>query len=983
LRVSAAASIVEASSSRRRATAPPPASTGRWPEISRILDAALELSPAERARYVEAACAGDAALHAEITRLLQTSPNAVDFLDQPAAAYAAPYVHEVGDGSNAAEGARVGPYRIVGEAGHGGMGTVYLAERADDEYRKRVALKLVRGGLALDDHLVRRFRDERQILASLDHPGIAKLLDGGVTPEGLPWFAMEYVEGRPIDQYVAEAQLSIIGRIELFLAVCDAVQYAHRNLVVHRDLKPSNILVTACGEVKLLDFGIAKMVAGEDAAATQSGFRAMTPEYASPEQLRGGAITVASDVYSLGVLLYELLSGQRPYRVESREPLELARAILEEAPVPPSERAPERDRRRLRGDLDVIVSTALRKEPERRYGSVELLSGDLRRHLDGLPVSARADTLAYRAAKFVGRHRLGVAAGLAVGLALVGGLGAALWQARLASREAAKEREVRQFVVGVFRVASPDQALGHDITARELLERGTRRIDSALAGQPEVRSELLGVLGEIHLELGLYPRADSLLRRSLQLARSGSVATDLVVADRLAALSTALIEEAQFDAADSLLQQVLAIRRRKLGDDDSSVAATLSLMGSVQRRQGDYARAESLHRAALAIDRRRFGSEHRVVAEDLNDLGVVLIDAGKLVSADSAQGEAVAIRRKLLAADDPNLLTSLHNLANLRLKQGELAQAESLFRQVLEVRRRLYPQGHPLMATDIADLGDLMVQAGRRSEAEPLFREALAMRRSLLGPDHPETINAVNSLGVLKFFNGDFAGAEEDIRQVLNNWRRTLGDEHPNTLMATNNLAAILREEGKYRQAELMMRELLATRRRVFGTAHRDVAQSLQNLGVLLRSTGKLPESERTMREALAIDRQVLPPGNPTTAIILIDLGAVLTDRGRAGEAEPMLREALATWTDKAGAGSPNAARAQQVLGVCLTRQRQYWEAERLLLDSYASTSQRKDYWGTKRTGEVLQGLAGLYEAWGKPAKAAIYRHMLRSQSAP
>jgi tetratricopeptide (TPR) repeat protein len=907
-------------------------------------------------------------------------PGRADFLDEPGPEYAAPYLREVSVEPVGSEGTRVGPYRIVGEAGRGGMGTVYLAERADDEYRKRVALKLVRGGLALDDHLVRRFREERQILASLDHPGIAKLLDGGVTPEGLPWFAMEYVEGQPIDRYAAEAKLDIDDRLELFLAVCDAVQYAHRNLVVHRDLKPSNILVTAAGEVKLLDFGIAKIVASGDSTITQTGFRAMTPEYASPEQLRGDAIAVASDVYSLGVLLYELLSGQRPYRVQGREPHEVARAILEEAPPPPSEQGPERDRRRLRGDLDTIVLAALRKEPERRYQSVELLAGDIRRHLGGLPVTARADTLRYRAGKFVGRHRVGVAAGGAVALALVGGLGAALWQARVASREAAKEREVRKFVVDVFRVSAPDQSRGRDVTARELLEQGTRRVDSALVGQPEVRSELLGVLGDIHLELGLYPRADTLLRRSVELARTQQV-EDLVLADRLEGLSTALLQEEQVAGADTLLHEVLAIRRRKLGEEDSSVAATLNLLASAQWRQANYARAESLHRVALGVERRLFGNTHPMVASELNDLGVVFIDAGKLASADSAQGEAVAIWRKLVGPDNPELLTSLHNLANLRLKQGDLVEAERLYRQVLDTRRRLYPKGHPLMATDLNDLGDIMVQSGRRSEAEPLYVEALAMRRSLLGPDHPETIITVNNLGVLRFFNGDFPGAESDLRQVLANWRRTLGDEHPNTLMATNNLAAILRDEGKYHEAEPMMRELLATRRRVLGTAHRDVAQSLQNLGLLLRSTGRTAEAEAALREAVAIDRQVLPSGNPTTAIILTDLGAVLNERGRAKEAEPLLREAVATWTEK-GPTSLNAARAQRELGVSLTRHGKYVEAERSLLAGYAITSPRKDYWGVKRTGEILRGLVGLYEAWDKPLQEAKYRRELLSQPA-
>ncbi|HEY7635828.1 MAG TPA: serine/threonine-protein kinase [Gemmatimonadales bacterium] len=942
---------------------------------------ALELTSAERQSYLDAACAGDPLLRAEVSRLLDPSPHAADFLDQPAAVYAGPFIRDVDEEPTPSAGALVGPYRIVGEAGHGGMGTVYLAERADDQYRKRVAVKLVRAGLSLDDHLIRRFREERQILASLDHPGIAKLLDGGITAEGLPWFAMEYVEGRPIDRYAVEAGLSIEARLRLFLEVCEAVQYAHRNLVIHRDLKPSNILVSESGEVKLLDFGIAKMVGPGAEAITQSGVPAMTPEYASPEQLRGKTIGVGSDVYSLGILLYELLSGERPYRATNRDPLELARAILEQDPAPPSERVSPSVRRRLRGDLDTIVGMVLRKEPERRYPTVELLAGDIRRHLQGLPVTAQADSWTYRARKFVGRHTAGVAAALIVLVALTVGLGTALWQGRVASREAAKEREVRNFLVGLFKVSAPDQSRGQEISARELLDRGARRVDSALAGQPIILSELLGVLGEIHLELGLLPKADTLLRRSVELARGQGGGSEMVVAERLAALSEVLLQEAQVEPADSILQQVLAIRRRQMGENDSSVAATLGLLASVQWRQGHYVAAESLHRAALAIDRRLLGNNHAVVAEELNDLGVVLSDARRLASADSAFEDAIAIQRKVLSPDNPELLISFHNLANLRLRQGDLPAAERLYRQVLETRRRVYPKGHPLMATDLADLGDLLLQAGKREEAKANYVEALAMRRALLGPDHPETINALNSLGILGYFNGAFAEAEHDMREVLANWRHTLGDEHPNTLMATNNLAAILRDQGKYRESEAMMQQLLATRRRVLGN-HPDVAQSLQNLGLLYRQTGRTTEAERALREALEIDRRALPPGNPLTAGILMELGAVLVDRGRATEAEPLLRESLATWIEKTGATSPKAAQAQQLLGSCLTRLGKYREAEPLLLASHATTSPRTDYWGVKRTGDVRRSLVALYQSWGKPAEARKYRHMPKNRPA-
>ena len=948
----------------------------RWHAIQRVLDGTLECAPAERAAYLAQACGSDAELRDAVERLLSASEDAADFLDAPAAEYAAPLAQSLGpEAGTVAEGARVGPFRVLRELGHGGMGTVWLAER-DDEFRQRVALKLVRGALALEDHLVRRFREERQILASLEHPGIARLVDGGVTVDGLPWFAMEYVEGTPLDRYTQDRELQLETRLDLFLAVCDAVQYAHRNLVVHRDLKPSNILVTADGQVKLLDFGIAKLLpAGEANEATLTGtaLHPLTPEYASPEQLRGEPITVASDVYSLGVTLCELLTGRRPYRLAGRQPHEVARVILEERPDPPSELAPGPLRRRLRGDLDTIVLTAIRTETARRYETVEQLAGDVRRHLQGLPVMARRDTWGYRAGKFIRRHRLGVAAAAAAVLSLLVGLGGTLWQARVAAREATKEREVRRVLVDLFRGSSPQESRGRDVTARELLERGTQRLDTALAGHPDVQAELLGVLGLIHRDLGLYPRADSLLGRAVRLSRELQGPTAPEVAERLTDWATVLNEEARYDEADSLLRRALAIRRSRFGPNDTTVAATLRVLASVQRRKANYDQAKRLYREALAIDRKHPGSG-LATAEDLNDLGVALVEAKEFAAADSAGREALAIRRKLLDAGHPDVLVSLHNLAAVRQAVGDYGEAERLYREVLQERRRLYPQGHPLMADDLHALAQTVQGAGRLPEAESLFRETLSMRRSLLGPDHPETIGAVNSLAVVHYFMGNLAGAEENMREVLANWRRTLGEDHRNTLFALNNLGAILRDEGEYAEAESILRDALARRRRVLGGPDQDIAQSLQNLGLLLRYKGDLAEAQRVLAEALAMDRKVLPTGHPLTLGILMDLGGVLTDKGSAREAEPLLRESLATWLAKVGPADNRTQGARRELGACLTRLGKYQEAETVLLEAYRNLAVRTDFWGAKRRGQVANLLVALYQRWGKPADAAKYR---------
>ncbi len=407
----------------------------RWKAVEPLLERVLELEPERRAAFLDEGCSGDPDLRAAVERLLAACERAEPLLESPAPVVYSALLAPAPEPLAPAVGARLGPWRIVGEAGHGGMGVVYLAERADEQYRQQIALKVLRGG-AFDAHLARRFLEERQILASLNHPHIARLVDGGVTEEAVPWFAMEYVQGEPIDRYCDGRRLLVEQRLRLFLDVCDAVQYAHRSLVVHRDLKPSNILVTGDGQVKLLDFGIAKLIEGGQGGgraggqeATGTGLRLMTPEYASPEQVRGQPVSTASDVYSLGVVLYELLAAERPYRAGSGRDIE--QLILEHEPARPSQMAaragsppaaargttPDRLRRQLAGDLDTIVLTALRKEPGRRYPSVEQLASDVRRHLEGLPVSARRDTWAYRAGKFVRRSRVALVAGV-IGAAL-------------------------------------------------------------------------------------------------------------------------------------------------------------------------------------------------------------------------------------------------------------------------------------------------------------------------------------------------------------------------------------------------------------------------------------------------------------------------------------------------------------------------------------------------------------------------------------
>ena len=948
-------------------------SPARWEEIEQLLDQALECPLEERQEFLERASAGDAALREYLGRLLGSCEQPKGWLDGQAPSYAAQLVDQAQD-IGAPEGMRIGPYRIVGQAGHGGMGTVYLAER-DAPFHQRVALKLIRGGFAFDDHLVRRFVEERQILASLEHPRIARLLDGGITPDGLPWFALEYVEGLPIDRYAELHRLPVEARLELFLGVCDAVQFAHRHLVVHRDLKPANILVTGDGQVKLLDFGIAKLVAEGSQAETRTGLRLMTPEYASPEQVRGEPVTVASDVYSLGVLLYELLARRRPYRLTGPAPLELERAVLEQQPERPSGVVTDpRLRRRLRGDLDIIALTALRKESARRYQSVEQLATDLRRHLAGQPVGARPDRLGYRAGQFVGRHRLGVAAAAALLLSLVGGLAATAWQARAAAREAARSERVTEFLASLFREADPEQARGREVTARELLRRGERRLDSALIQEPDTRARLLGVLGMINTQLGQYGRADSLLARSVALTRESRGDESPELAARLADWSDALSEAAKYAAADSAARRALAIRRRRLGPADTTVALSLRQLGGIARRRGVNDSAEVLYREALAIDRRHYGDSSLVVARDLNDLGITLSELGKLPAADSAATTALAIKRRWLDPGHPEVILALHNLSGIRYDQGNYEESERMKREVLERRRRLYPDGHPDVAMALRELGSVVSARKRYEEAESLEVQALAMHRSLLGPAHPETFKTLSELAIVRFWKGDLAAAERDMRAVYEHLSETLGDDHPRTLSALTNLGAIVRERGDYRAAEPLLRRALTLNRKLFGDAHHNVANSWANLGAVLLMKGDTAAGEATYRKALEIDLKILPPGHDLIAWRLHALGHILTATGRAAEAEPMLREALAIREKKLPPGDRLTEKSRLRLGQCLAGLGRAKEGEALMLASYRVLSTTDNPHARRDALDGAKALAEFYASRGRGPEAARYR---------
>ena len=677
----------------------------RWKEVRAIFEAALSRDPSERAPFLERACAGDAEVLHDVRSLLQShaEEGPVDRM-----------MEDINEGihgrlmPDAVEGRRVGPYALIEELGRGGTGQVFRARRADGQFEQEVALKLIAVGL-LSDEVRTRFLMERQILASLQHPNIARLLDGGVSEQGQPYFVLEVVPGEPIDRYCATHRLPIEERVQLVLDVCDAVQYAHRQLVVHRDLKPSNILVAEgqeaeAGRVKLLDFGIAKLldpgVVGEDLLPkTRTGGLPMTPAYASPEQVRGETITTASDVYQLGLVLYELLAGRRPYSVEGRRPSEVERIVCEQEPVRPSAAAtevaavegqePRAARRKLRGDLDTIVLKALRKEPNRRYDSVQQLADDLRRYLQGRPVSAHPDSWAYRGRKFVRRHRWGVAVTALVGVLLTASVMAlSVQNTRLAEErdraalEATKKAHVQDFMIQLFSHTDAATAPAEVAAISDVLDRGAARVARDLADHPAIRADMLQAVGAVHQQLEQYAAARPLLEDALH----------------------------AFEAA--------------YGPAHPSVASAARDLAEVARAEGDLGRAEAFYRRALSIYEDAAADHPMRIAAARHELAVVLHDKGQPTSARALFDKALPVYRNTLGHSHASAAEVFAAAAAVEQTLHNYARADALLEEALAILDHAARPDHPDRPRYLLDRASVARAQGAYTEAEPLLIEA-------------------------------------------------------------------------------------------------------------------------------------------------------------------------------------------------------------------------------------------------------------------
>ncbi len=828
-----------------------------------------DLPEEQRGARLDAACGADADLRREVEALLSASSHALAFLRSPPVRGDARGPDEADSGVHGER--RIGPYRLLEAIASGGMGTVYRAERADEQFRKEVAIKLIRRGL-IDEQSRRRFRLERQALALLEHPNIARLLDGGVTNDGDLYIVMEFVRGQPIDVYCDAQRLGIAGRIRLFLRVCAAVQHAHRNLVIHRDLKPSNILVTDDGEPKLLDFGIAKLLQPESAAPAETLTLqlALTPAYASPEQIRGMPATTATDVYSLGMVLYELLTGHRPYRTEGRPLRDVERTVLETEPLPPSsavwrvdelpadatgptrwltpqsvsatrESTPQRLSRRLRGDLDNIVLTALRKEPLRRYAAIGPFADDLAAYLEHRPVTARRDTVLYRARKFTRRHTVVVVASVFVLAAVLVAVVGITREARVAERQrdealraTAQAQTVVAFLEDMITSVRPG-ASGQDVRVREVLDAAARRMEDDLEVEPEVKASLHGTIGRAYSALGMYAESEAHLRAALELSRTALGEQSLEVILRMDDLGDLLYGKGELDEAEALLRPALERARERLGNEHPTTTHIKTDLAEVLAEHRDLAEAERLFGEVLATRRKELGDTHLDVAESLNRLAGVAERRGDYDTAARHLAEALRIHRALLDSRSPMIIESVIGLARALHNNGDDEAAA------------------PLLA-----------------EAVPYVRRALAMHRRMLGDDHVMTNVLMNELGELLAVQGELEGAEQLFREALSYCLARAADENQatprvrhNTAMLQHNLAMVLKERGRLDEAETLLRAALETRETSLGPDDLTVGDTLMQLAIVTELRGESEQAAVMMHKALRILEQRLGPGHP------------------------------------------------------------------------------------------------------------------------
>lgn len=937
--------------------------TDKWKQLKEIFSAALECNSSDRETFIKHACGNDKELLQEVRSLLAAheQPGPLDNSSQLLKDSLFTPLK-----SQDINGSKIGPYTILDELGHGGMGSVYLAERTDGQYDRRVALKLLRTGFTTETQ-TRRFLTERQILANLIHKNIARLLDGGVTQDGQPWFAMEFIDGLPIDQYCDKKKLSVEKRLQLFSNVCNAVQYAHRKLIVHRDLKPSNIYVEDNGTVKLLDFGIAKALKPDEILSaqipvTKTGLLPLTPAYASPEQIKGESVTTASDIYQLGVMLYELLTGFTPYNISGRTPSEIEQIICERAPTRPStaitripddgnpvtpqqicmarKTDPNQLQQQLRGELDIIVLKAMHKEPERRYESADHFATDINNFLTGKPVFAHPDSIVYRTRKFVVRHKLGVSSAIAMFLLIIGYAITITYHSQRtrtaleqAKQEMAKAEQITGFLMDMFEASDPSESLGENITARQLLENGVLEAEQ-LQQQPEVQGQMLDLTGRVYMNIGEYDKAENLLQRAFRLRQNHFSEPHNDIAESLHNLGILYWNNGYYKEAEEYLRDALKMERELFGDSHESIANTMTSLAIVLKELREFEEAEPLYRQALAMNREIYGDEHESVAYDLNNLGNFLESQGEYRDAREYYLESLALYRELLGDTHPQIAGSFTNLGRVSDRMGELKEAVDYHREALQIRRTVFDEHHPDIAESQYQLGTSLIEIEAYEDAEVYLKQSLEIRKSVLDSLHPDISQTLNSLGILMRHIENYGAAEQYYRESLKLQQSRLGESHSEAGLTMNNLGLVLIRQGRYEEARQFLE---------------------QSLDVLLQNFDE---------------------DHPLIVYPLLGIAHIYLDTREPGRAEPLLRRSLEIQRLSMGDDHWMVGLIKSRLGRCLTAMKKFDDAEPLLVEGYETLAGQL---GTthERTYKAIENLVSLYDEWFRPEKLSEYQALL------
>lgn len=1010
-------------------------SPDQWKQVKELFAAARERSAADRHTFLAQRCPTDEALRSEVRSLLAEYDALEEFMAGPAAAGLPSGTAGTGDTSalgSAALPTYIGRYRVLGILGRGGMSTVYLAEQ--DHPRRTVALKVLQGGIP-SRLAVRRFQQEAQILARLQHPGIAPIYEAG-TADGdrgpQPYFAMERITGRPLSEHAVRYALDLTERLALFVKVCEAVQHAHQKGIIHRDLKPSNILVAEpgprappdpdpahdgaegahvldtgavagdggparpgwVGQPKVLDFGIARMIDADVQAltlGTAAGQLIGTIPYMSPEQMAGEVheLDTRTDVYSLGVVLYELLCERSPYDLAGTNIPEALRILAERDPIPPRKACPA-----VPGDLEGILLKALERDKTRRYASVAELAADLQRYLRHEPVVAHPPTTLYRARKFVRRHALAMAAVIGVFLALALGLAGtgygllhataernrareAQRRAEAGHREAEERRAAAESVTRLLEemlgAADPHRVKGADYAVRQLLDDFAGSLGDQLADQPEVEAAVRATIGNAYRRLGLLERAEEHLRVALALRRRVLGPQDPRVPQSVHDYAWAIHDLADYPRAAGLFREALAQRRALLGAEHPDVAASLIGLADVLRHQGVFAEAEDLARESLGLRQRLLGDEHPDTAESLIHLARVLRDRGDYDTPEPLIREALRIWRRARGNEHPEIADALNDLGWIYFLRRDFAAAEGPLREALTMGRKLLGPRHSDTATSLYELGLVLHARARYDEAEARLREALEIYRGHHDETHPAVINTLGGLAKILRARREYEAAENIVRQVLAVRRQSLGELHPDVAVSLGELAALMRDRGDRAAAAQYLREQLDLYRRLFPGDNALVATSLGHLGNLLKDLRELDAAQACHEEALAMRRRLFGDVHPDVARSLWSLAGVCEARADDVGCEQLARQAAELFAATCGDRHPDTASCRSLLGACLMRLGRYEAAEENLRGAHEVLETAL---GTEHTATLnaRQRLIQLYDAWGKPGLAEPWR---------